>query len=130
MDGVLKSITDPINKALAPLYDLINKAFEYNKFLAGGALATFITVALFFLMVALISLGDTGIKTDNSRKLADVIMPERDIDTLFDDFEKPEEPEASRNASYLLTIVHVSPQVSRSLRNTRLIYTSDTADEG
>ena len=52
MDGVLKSITDPINKALAPLYDLINKAFEYNKFLAGGALATFITVALFFLMVA------------------------------------------------------------------------------
>ena len=93
MDGVLKSITDPINKALAPLYDLINKAFEYNKFLAGGALATFITVALFFLMVALISLGDTGIKTDNSRKLADVIMPERDIDTLFDDFEKPEEPE-------------------------------------
>ena len=88
MDGVLKSITDPINKALAPLYDLINKAFEYNKFLAGGALATFITVALFFLMVALISLGDTGIKTDNSRKLADVIMPERDIDTLFDDFEK------------------------------------------
>ena len=93
MDGVLKSITDPINKALAPLYDLINKAFEYNKFLAGGTLATFITVALFFLMVALISLGDTGIKTDNSRKLADVIMPERDIDTLFDDFEKPEEPE-------------------------------------
>ena len=93
MDGVLKSITDPINKALAPLYDLINKAFEYNKFLAGGALATFIPVALFFLMVALISLGDTGIKTDNSRKLADVIMPERDIDTLFDDFEKPEEPE-------------------------------------
>ena len=83
MDGVLKSITDPINKALAPLYDLINKAFEYNKFLAGGALATFITVALFFLMVALISLGDTGIKTDNSRKLADVIMPERDIDTFL-----------------------------------------------
>ena len=38
MDGVLKSITDPINKALAPLYDLINKAFEYNKFLAGGCL--------------------------------------------------------------------------------------------
>ena len=88
MDGVLKSITDPINKALAPLYDLINKAFEYNKFLAGGALATFITVALFFLMVALISLGETGIKTDKSRKLADVIMPERDIDTLFDFIEE------------------------------------------
>jgi protein TonB len=96
MDGVLnifKSMTDFVNKALGPFYSFINKAFEYNKFLAGGALASFITVALFFLMVALISLGDTGIKTDNSRKLADVIMPERDIDTLFDDFEKPEEPE-------------------------------------
>ena len=44
-------------------------------------------------MVALISLGDTGIKTDNARKLADVIMPDRDIDTLYDDFEKPEEPD-------------------------------------
>ena len=96
MDGVLnifRSFSDSINKALAPLYKIINRAFEYNKFLAGGALASFITIALFFLMVALISLGDSGIKTDNSRKLADVIMPDRDIDTLFDDFEKPEEPD-------------------------------------
>ena len=71
----------------------VERAFEFNKYLAGAGLAVFITVALFFLMVALISLGDTGIKTDNARKLADVIMPDRDIDTLYDDFEKPEEPD-------------------------------------
>jgi len=44
-------------------------------------------------MVALISLGDDTLPTDNSRKLGDVIMPDRDIDTLFDNVDKPEEPE-------------------------------------
>ena len=76
-----------------PILIYVERAFEFNKYLAGAGLAVFITVALFFLMVALISLGDTGIKTDNARKLADVIMPDRDIDTLYDDFEKPEEPD-------------------------------------
>ena len=76
-----------------PVLLYVERAFEFNKCLAGAGLAVFITVALFFLMVALISLGDTGIKTDNARKLADVIMPDRDIDTLYDDFEKPEEPD-------------------------------------
>ena len=76
-----------------PVLLYVERAFEFNKYLAGAGLAVFITVALFFLMAALISLGDTGIKTDNARKLADVIMPDRDIDTLYDDFEKPEEPD-------------------------------------
>lgn len=76
-----------------PVLLYVERAFEFNKYLAGAGLAVFITVALFFLMVALISLGDTGIKTDNARKLADVIIPDRDIDTLYDDFEKPEEPD-------------------------------------
>ena len=76
-----------------PVLIYVERAFEFNKYLAGAGLAVFITVALFFLMVALISLGDTGIKTDNASKLADVIMPDRDIDTLYDDFEKPEEPD-------------------------------------
>ena len=76
-----------------PVLLYVERAVEFNKYLAGAGLALFITVALFFLMVALISLGDTGIKTDNARKLADVIMPDRDIDTLYDDFEKPEEPD-------------------------------------
>ena len=40
-----------------------------------------------------INLGDDSLPTDNSRKLGDVIMPDRDIDTLFDNVDKPEEPD-------------------------------------
>ena len=68
-------------------------AFNYNKYLAGSGFAALITLGLFFLMVALISLGDNSVPTDNSRKLGDVIMPDRDIDTLFDNVDKPEEPD-------------------------------------
>lgn len=82
-----------VTKSLQPVTSLVNKAFNFNKYLAGAGFGAFITMALFFLMVALISLGDTDFDTSKARKLADVIMPERDIDTLFDDFEKPEEPE-------------------------------------
>jgi len=89
----LNSLSLAFAKAMAPLIELFYKAFNYNKYLAGAGFAGFITLALFFLMVALISLGDATIKTDNSRKLGDVIMPERDIDTLFDNVDKPEEPE-------------------------------------
>ena len=69
------------------------KLFAINKFAASATMAVVITLGLFFLMVALISLGDASIKTDNSRKLADIIMPDRDIDTLLDIVDKPEEPE-------------------------------------
>jgi protein TonB len=78
-----------IESAFAPFA----KFFAINKFAASATMAVVITVGLFFLMVALISLGDSSIKTDNSRKLADIIMPERDIDTLLDVVDKPEEPE-------------------------------------
>ncbi len=44
-------------------------------------------------MVLLISLGDSGIKDDNSVKLVDIVMPERDIDTLLQEVDKPDEPE-------------------------------------
>ena len=82
-----------MSKVFSPLVDLYYKAFNYNKYLAGTGFAAFITLGLFFLMVALISLGDNSLPTDNSRKLGDVIMPDRDIDTLFDNVEKPEEPD-------------------------------------
>lgn len=78
-----------IEAAFAPFA----KLFAINKFAASATMAVVITVGLFFLMVALISLGDSSIKTDNSRKLADIIMPDRDIDTLIDMVDKPEEPE-------------------------------------
>ena len=80
-------------KALGPLAAIYYKAFNYNKYLAGTGFAAFITLGLFFLMVALINLGDDSLPTDNSRKLGDVIMPDRDIDTLFDNVDKPEEPD-------------------------------------
>ena len=44
-------------------------------------------------MVILISLGDSGMKEDTSVKLADVVMPEREIDTFMTEVDKPEKPE-------------------------------------
>jgi protein TonB len=44
-------------------------------------------------MVILISLGDSGMKEDKSVKLADVVMPERQIDTFMTEVDKPEKPE-------------------------------------
>ena len=89
----LNTLNQTLSKVSGPLIDLYYKAFNYNKYLAGSGLAAIITLGLFFLMVALISLGDNSLPTDNSRKLGDVIMPDRDIDTLFDNVDKPEEPE-------------------------------------
>jgi hypothetical protein len=43
-------------------------------------------------MVTLISLGDSGLKEDKSVKLADIVMPEREIDTFMDKVDKPDEP--------------------------------------
>ena len=81
----INSFNQTISKVFGPIAALYLKAFNYNKYLAGSGFAAFITLGLFFLMVALINLGDNSIPTDNSRKLGDVIMPDRDIDTLFDD---------------------------------------------
>ena len=44
-------------------------------------------------MVILISLGDTGMKEDTSVKLADIVMPDREIDTFMTEVEKPDKPE-------------------------------------
>ena len=44
-------------------------------------------------MVILISLGDSGLKEDTSVKLADVVMPERQIDTFLTEVDKPEKPD-------------------------------------
>ena len=61
--------------------------------LSGIGLSVIITTALFFVMVILISLGDSGMKEDTSVKLADIVMPERQIDTFMTEVEKPEQPE-------------------------------------
>jgi len=64
-----------------------------NKYISGGVLASLVSLVLFFVMVLLISLGDSGIKDDKSVKLVDIVMPERDIDTLLAEVDKPDEPE-------------------------------------
>ena len=82
-----------ILSALKPVQDLYNKAFNANKYAAGIGLSVIITTVLFFIMVILISLGDSGMKEDTSVKLPDVVMPEREIDTFMTEVDKPEKPE-------------------------------------
>ena len=82
-----------ISTIFGPLKSLYNKAFDANKYVAGIGLSILITSGLFFIMVILISLGDSGMKEDKSVKLADVVMPERQIDTFITEVDKPEKPE-------------------------------------
>lgn len=89
----MDQITSAIKTALRPVQSLYNKAFNANKYAAGIGLSVIITTALFFVMVILISLGDSGMKEDTSVKLADVVMPERQIDTFMTEVDKPEQPE-------------------------------------
>jgi len=89
----MDQITSAIKTALRPVQSLYNKAFNANKYAAGIGLSVIITTSLFFVMVILISLGDSGMKEDTSVKLADVVMPERQIDTFMTEVDKPEQPE-------------------------------------
>lgn len=89
----MDQFTTAINTAFKPITALYNKAFDANKYVAGIGLSVLITTALFFVMVVLISLGDSGMKEDTSVKLADVVMPERQIDTFITEVDKPEKPE-------------------------------------
>ncbi|MGB1460232.1 MAG: energy transducer TonB [Gammaproteobacteria bacterium] len=89
MDQVVTAIKSVFN----PIRSLYNQAFNANKYAAGIGLSVIITTGLFFVMVVLISLGDSGMKEDTSVKLADIVMPERQIDTFMTEVEKPEKPE-------------------------------------
>lgn len=89
----MDQFTKVINSLFKPLIALYNKAFDANKYVAGIGLSVLITTALFFVMVVLISLGDSGMKEDTSVKLADVVMPERQIETFTTEVEKPDKPE-------------------------------------
>jgi protein TonB len=89
----MDQITTALKSVLRPVQSLYNQAFNANKYAAGIGLSVIITTSLFFVMVILISLGDSGMKEDTSIKLADVVMPERQIDTFMTEVEKPEQPE-------------------------------------
>jgi protein TonB len=89
----MDQVSTAIKSALKPIQSLYNQAFNANKYAAGVGLSLLITTGLFFIMVVLISLGDSGMKEDTSVKLADIVMPEREIDTFLSEVEKPEKPE-------------------------------------
>ena len=89
----MDQVTSALKPVFGPLQDLYNKAFNTNKYAAGVGLSVVITTFLFFVMVILISLGDSGIKEDTSVKLADIVMPERQIDTFLSEVDKPDKPE-------------------------------------
>lgn len=89
----MDQVSTAIKSALKPIQSLYNRAFNANKYAAGVGLSLLITTGLFFIMVVLISLGDSGMKEDTSVKLADIVMPEREIDTFLSEVDKPEKPE-------------------------------------
>ena len=89
----MDQVSTAIKSALKPIQSLYNQAFNTNKYAAGVGLSLLITTGLFFIMVVLISLGDSGMKEDTSVKLADIVMPEREIDTFLSEVDKPEKPE-------------------------------------
>jgi len=89
MQSVLKIISIP----LGVIHSLYVKAFNANRWVAGITFSVLITTVLFAVMVLLISLGDMGMKEDKSVKLADIVMPERQIETFMTEVDKPEKPE-------------------------------------
>jgi len=59
------------------------------------AMAPLVAFALFVFMVLLVSSGDTG-DVVKARKIGDVIMPDREIETIMnEEVEPPEEPEVA-----------------------------------
>ena len=89
----MNQVLAAINSVTKPIHEIYVKSFNANKYAAGIGFSSAITLALFFVMVILISLGDTGMKEDTSVKLADIVMPDREIDTFMTEVEKPDKPE-------------------------------------
>ena len=89
----MEQVFAAINTFTKPIHAVYVKAFNANRYAAGIGFSSLITLALFFIMVILISLGDSGLKEDNSVKLADVVMPEREIDTFMTEVDKPDKPD-------------------------------------
>ena len=89
----MNQVLTAINLVTKPIHDIFVKVFNANKYAAGIGFSSVITLTLFFVMVILIALGDSGLKQDTSVKLQDIVMPERDIDTFMSEVDKPEKPE-------------------------------------
>ena len=83
---------------------------------SGGSLiaiigSVIITVALFTMMALMIESAATSIDKKEVRKLAEIVMPDREIDTRFKQ-KKPEKPEPLEAPPQQLTLDIPSPQMS------------------
>lgn len=83
---------------------------------SGGSLiaiigSVIITVALFTMMALMIESAATSIDKKDVRKLAEIVMPDREIDTRFKQ-KKPEKPEPLEAPPQQLTLDIPSPQMS------------------
>ena len=83
---------------------------------SGGSLiaiigSVVITVALFTMMALMIESAATSIDKKDVRKLAEIVMPDREIDTRFKQ-KKPEKPEPLEAPPQQLTLDIPSPQMS------------------
>ena len=68
---------------------------NYVRLLIGAGLAFLVTTALFVIMPALIESADKTLDESKKRKIADITMPDREIDVKVKENkpDKPEEPE-------------------------------------
>ena len=94
----MNQVLAALNTVTKPIHDIYIRAFNANKYAAGIGFSSIITFGLFFIMVVLIALGDSGLKEDTSVKLADVVMPERQIDTFMTEVDKPDKPDEQPEA--------------------------------
>ncbi|MBR50950.1 MAG: TonB-dependent receptor [Gammaproteobacteria bacterium] len=89
----MEQVASALSIITKPFHTLYVKIFNLNKYVASISLATIITFFLIFLMTVLINSGDDTFGEDTSVKLADVVMPEREIDTFLTEVDKPDKPE-------------------------------------
>ena len=73
----MNQVLTAINLVTKPIHDIFVKVFNANKYAAGIGFSSVITLTLFFVMVILIALGDSGLKQDTSVKLQDCYARKR-----------------------------------------------------
>ena len=64
----------------------------YQKYGLAAAAGTTVSLASLILMAVLIATGDVSLDEVKTRKIADIVMPPKDLE-LIDSFERPEEAE-------------------------------------
>ena len=76
--------------------------------------AALITLALFALMAFMIETASSGVEARKTRKLADIVMPDREIDTRYTR-QKPDKPEPEKTPPQLPQISLQQPQPTAAM---------------